>query len=121
MAKFIAESSRTAYTPACTVPPGLHAMGVGVQVVVDQPSPYPSIAAPSSVRIGMPPSPSHLSMFLPTARDHSGVRATLVWDGECGFCKAWAMAARDKLPRDVDVIPWQEADLAALGLTEDAD
>ena len=43
--------------------------------------------------------------------------ATLVYDGDCGFCTTsvrWV--TRLHLGADV-VIPWQQADLAALGLT----
>jgi predicted DCC family thiol-disulfide oxidoreductase YuxK len=43
----------------------------------------------------------------------------LIWDGECGFCRAWAEAAAAKLPAGTEVVPWQSIDdLSAYGLTE---
>jgi predicted DCC family thiol-disulfide oxidoreductase YuxK len=47
------------------------------------------------------------------------VTTTFVYDGDCGFCTTsvrWAVRLR--LGADV-VTPWQHADLAALGLTEE--
>lgn len=42
---------------------------------------------------------------------------TLVYDGDCGFCTS-AVHAMSRLRIHADVvIPWQHADLAALGLT----
>lgn len=46
--------------------------------------------------------------------------ATLVYDGDCAFCTSsvrWAL--RVSLRADV-VIAWQQADLVALGLTQEA-
>jgi len=44
----------------------------------------------------------------------------LIWDGECGFCRAWAEAAAAKLPEGTVVVPWQAVeDLSTYGLTED--
>jgi predicted DCC family thiol-disulfide oxidoreductase YuxK len=43
-------------------------------------------------------------------------RPVLVYDGECGFCTRavrWAL----RLPAEMDVIAWQEADLPTLGLS----
>lgn len=42
---------------------------------------------------------------------------TLLFDGHCGFCSAAARAARRRLPAAVEVVPWQAADLDALGTT----
>ena len=42
---------------------------------------------------------------------------TLVFDGDCGFCSRAAEVARRVLPPGCDVVPWQRADLAALGVT----
>lgn len=46
--------------------------------------------------------------------------ATVVYDGECGFCTWTAEHGRELLPADVTIAPWQRSDLPALGLTEDA-
>lgn len=46
-------------------------------------------------------------------------RGTLVYDGACGFCSSVARAARRRLPRSVRVVPYQRADLEALGLTRE--
>lgn len=41
----------------------------------------------------------------------------LVYDGDCGFCtrSAWLV---DRLPVRCDVVPWQETDLVAFGVSE---
>ena len=44
--------------------------------------------------------------------------ATLVYDGDCSFCTWTATRGRKLLPADVTLVPWQRADLAALGLNE---
>ena len=44
---------------------------------------------------------------------------TLVYDGDCGFCTATARWARLRLSDDYRVIASQQADLDALGLTEE--
>jgi len=47
------------------------------------------------------------------------VRAVLVFDGDCGFC-TWSASRLASWSRgDLVTVPWQRADLAALGLTED--
>jgi predicted DCC family thiol-disulfide oxidoreductase YuxK len=46
-------------------------------------------------------------------------RGTLVYDGACGFCSSVARAARRRLPKGVRVVPYQRADLEALGLTRE--
>lgn len=47
----------------------------------------------------------------------------LVYDGDCGFCTSSAFWVADRLRRpglaDAYLIPWQYADLAALGTTEE--
>jgi predicted DCC family thiol-disulfide oxidoreductase YuxK len=43
----------------------------------------------------------------------------LVFDGDCGFCTTWVNRLEEWLPRPVRSIPWQWADLDALGLTAD--
>ena len=49
--------------------------------------------------------------------DTGRVTAMLVYDGDCGFCTRCAgwLAARAV---DLEVVPWQSLDLAAVGLTE---
>jgi len=45
------------------------------------------------------------------------VRAVLVFDGDCGFC-TWSAARLSRWSRGgLVTVPWQRADLAALGLT----
>jgi predicted DCC family thiol-disulfide oxidoreductase YuxK len=48
------------------------------------------------------------------------VRGTLIFDGDCAFCTWTAEWARRRLPREVNVTPWQFVeDLSRYGLTED--
>ncbi|WBB77638.1 DUF393 domain-containing protein [Micromonospora sp. WMMD882] len=45
-------------------------------------------------------------------------RSTFVYDGDCAFCTRCAEFVERRVPTtDVTVLPWQFADLAALGLT----
>lgn len=46
------------------------------------------------------------------------MKATLVFDGDCGFCTSAANFAAAKSRIGLQVVPWQRADLASLGLTE---
>lgn len=41
----------------------------------------------------------------------------LVYDGECGFCSTSARLLVRWVPTRAEVVPWQRADLPALGLT----
>ena len=43
---------------------------------------------------------------------------TLVYDGDCGFCTR-SVRLVERLPVSVRLVPWQEADLAALRTTEE--
>ena len=43
--------------------------------------------------------------------------SVLIFDGECGFCRRRANWLRDHAVRDLQIIAWQEADLASLTLT----
>ena len=45
-------------------------------------------------------------------------RPTLVFDGDCAFCTNCARFIERREP-EADVVPWQFADLAALGPTEE--
>lgn len=50
---------------------------------------------------------------------HDGVvtaRPIVLFDGNCGFCTAVTQWGTERWPAAVDVIPWQQADLRALGL-----
>jgi predicted DCC family thiol-disulfide oxidoreductase YuxK len=44
-------------------------------------------------------------------------RAALVFDGDCAFCSSTARLLRRHVPARAAIVPWQRADLAALGLT----
>jgi len=44
---------------------------------------------------------------------------TLVYDGDCGFCAATARWVQNRLSDDYQVVPSQQADLGALGLTDE--
>jgi predicted DCC family thiol-disulfide oxidoreductase YuxK len=46
-------------------------------------------------------------------------RAVVVYDGDCGFCTALVEAALRRLRTPVSAVPWQRADLAALGVPEE--
>jgi predicted DCC family thiol-disulfide oxidoreductase YuxK len=46
--------------------------------------------------------------------------ATVVYDGDCSFCTWSAAHGRRLLTADVALVPWQRADLAALGLDRTA-
>lgn len=50
----------------------------------------------------------------------TGARATLVFDGDCAFCTTSVNWGRRHLGAPVDFVPWQEMDLAAVGLTQAA-
>ncbi|QSB14074.1 DUF393 domain-containing protein [Natronosporangium hydrolyticum] len=43
--------------------------------------------------------------------------ATFVYDGDCGFCTRSAEFAQRRVPTAATIVPWQRADLTALGLT----
>lgn len=47
-----------------------------------------------------------------------GAAGVFLYDGECGFCTASARFLRDRVRPSLDLRPWQEVDLAALGVTE---
>lgn len=44
--------------------------------------------------------------------------ATLVFDGDCGFCTRSVALMPKSIRRTTEVVPYQRADLAALGLTQ---
>lgn len=41
----------------------------------------------------------------------------LIYDGDCGFCRACARFVERHVPTPAQVRPWQSVDVAALGLT----
>ncbi|MER7443332.1 thiol-disulfide oxidoreductase DCC family protein [Micromonospora avicenniae] len=45
-------------------------------------------------------------------------RSTFVYDGDCAFCTRCAEFIERHIPNSARVMPWQFADLTALGLTE---
>lgn len=45
--------------------------------------------------------------------------AMFLYDGDCGFCSTCARFIERRVPTPAVVIPWQRADLAALGLTRE--
>ncbi len=51
------------------------------------------------------------------AAHHGSVPAVFLFDGDCAFCSACAAFVGRRIPSRATVIPWQFADLAALGLT----
>jgi predicted DCC family thiol-disulfide oxidoreductase YuxK len=42
---------------------------------------------------------------------------TFVYDGDCAFCTRCAQFAQRRVPTPAAIVPWQRADLAALGLS----
>jgi predicted DCC family thiol-disulfide oxidoreductase YuxK len=49
-----------------------------------------------------------------------GASPTVVYDGECGFCRCTVEWARKRLDGGVHFVAWQATDVTALGLTVDA-
>lgn len=45
------------------------------------------------------------------------MQPTFVYDGDCGFCTRSAQFLQRRVPSAASIIPWQQADLSALGLT----
>ena len=45
------------------------------------------------------------------------VKPTFVYDGDCAFCTSCAQFIERRIPSRATVVPWQFADLDALGLT----
>jgi predicted DCC family thiol-disulfide oxidoreductase YuxK len=46
------------------------------------------------------------------------MRPTFVFDGDCSFCTSCAQFIERRIPSHATVVPWQFADLNALGLTQ---
>jgi predicted DCC family thiol-disulfide oxidoreductase YuxK len=52
-------------------------------------------------------------------RDDGGMTGpTFLYDGDCAFCSSCARFIERRVPTAAAVLPWQHADLAALGVTE---
>lgn len=51
-----------------------------------------------------------------TARE----RPVCLFDGECRFCCKWARRLEAMAGRGVDIVAWQDSDIAALGVTAEA-
>jgi predicted DCC family thiol-disulfide oxidoreductase YuxK len=47
------------------------------------------------------------------------MRSTFVFDGDCSFCTSCAQFIERRIPSHATVVPWQFADLDALGLTRE--
>ncbi len=45
-------------------------------------------------------------------------RPVIVFDGDCAFCTSSVAFLRARVRPDADIVPWQWAELDALGLTE---
>ncbi len=45
-------------------------------------------------------------------------RPVLLYDGDCGFCTS-CVHVLERIRPDAEIVPWQFADLAELGLTEE--
>jgi predicted DCC family thiol-disulfide oxidoreductase YuxK len=48
------------------------------------------------------------------------VSATFLYDGDCAFCTSCARFIERRIPTPARVVPWQFADLAALGVSQEA-
>jgi predicted DCC family thiol-disulfide oxidoreductase YuxK len=48
---------------------------------------------------------------------HKGSKPVLVYDGDCGFCTTCARVL-ERIGPDAEIVAWQLADLAELGITE---
>lgn len=46
-------------------------------------------------------------------------RPVLIFDGDCGFCTRSVLWLERRAVRPMDCVPWQYADLPALGLSEE--
>lgn len=78
-------------------------------------SPMPDATAESSSSLPSPQDPT-AEPNPPPPPIPSG---TLIYDGDCGFCTATALWASRRLSDDYRVVPSQQIDLAAVGLTQD--
>jgi predicted DCC family thiol-disulfide oxidoreductase YuxK len=47
------------------------------------------------------------------------MRPIFLYDGDCAFCTTCAGFIERRIPTRAEVLPWQRADLAALGVTQE--
>lgn len=52
------------------------------------------------------------------ASHEAGSRPVLVYDGDCGFCTT-CVRLLERIGPDAEIVAWQHADLAQLGITEE--
>ncbi|MXW57637.1 MAG: DUF393 domain-containing protein [Acidimicrobiia bacterium] len=78
-------------------------------------SPMPGATAEPSSPLPTPPG----ATAEPNPPSPPLTSGTLIYDGDCGFCTATARWAERRLNDDYRVVPSQQADLAAVGLTQD--
>lgn len=63
--------------------------------------------------------PSDLAEETGNRMGHTGnMRATLIYDGDCGFCTTCVRFIERHLRTTARIVPWQQAPLADLGVTE---
>ncbi|HEY3505688.1 MAG TPA: DUF393 domain-containing protein [Actinocatenispora sp.] len=48
------------------------------------------------------------------------MRPIFLYDGDCAFCTTCAQFIERRIPTRAEVLPWQRADLTALGVTQEA-
>ena len=65
----------------------------------------------------MPPELTRTIDTVPTTSAQSAPNAVLVFDGDCGFCTSAVNWLERTLPRTPTAVPYQWADLEAIGLT----
>lgn len=60
-----------------------------------------------------------ITLVAATVSSKPSKKGLLVFDGDCAFCSTWVIRLEQALPRFPPTIPYQWADLDALGLTLD--
>jgi predicted DCC family thiol-disulfide oxidoreductase YuxK len=57
--------------------------------------------------------------FPPPVRDNGRVTATFLYDGDCAFCSSCVRFVQRFIPTPATIVPWQFANLDALGVGAD--